>query len=265
VARAIHELSPRAKRPFLAVNCATFTGELLASELFGHVRGAFTGAVRDRPGLFAQADGGTLFLDEVAEIPLDIQARLLRVLQEQTFVPVGGTEPLRVNVRLLSATHTALRREVAERRFREDLMYRIRVIPLFLPRLAEREGDIEVLTWHFLAELNARQARQITELSREALTLMLAYDWPGNVRELHNVLEYAFVMGDGPILLPGDLTPELRGEPPPGDEPPRTADDQERALILAALAASGGRRDTAATTLGWSRSTLWRKMREHKL
>ncbi len=265
VARAIHALSARGAGPFRAVNCATFTPELLASELFGHVRGAFTGAVRDRPGLFALAHGGTLFLDEVAEIPLDIQARLLRVLQDHTFVPVGGTEPRRVDVRIVSATHRALRRDVAEGRFRADLMYRIRVIPLFLPPLAEREGDVLALTWRRLSELNARGGRQITALEPACEDALLGYDWPGNVRELHNVLEYAHVMGEGPTLSLADLTPELRGEPPPGEDSEPGVQDQEREQILSALARAHGRREDAAQILGWSRSTLWRKMREHRL
>ena len=145
VARAIHTLSPRNQHPFQDINCATLSPTLLESELFGHVRGAFTGAVSDHQGVFKLADKGTLFLDEVAEIPLEIQARLLRVLEEQTFVPVGGTKAVRVDVRLISATHKALRREVAAGRFREDLLYRIRVVPLFLPSLRERTGDIEGL------------------------------------------------------------------------------------------------------------------------
>ena len=149
-AAAIHQLSRRRNRPFQAINCATLTPELAASELFGHVRGAFTGAIREREGLFALANGGTAFLDEVAELSPDIQGRLLRVLQEQTFVPVGGTEPIHVDVRMLAATNKSLRDEVERGRFREDLMYRIRVVPLFLPPLVERDGDVEALTWWFI-------------------------------------------------------------------------------------------------------------------
>jgi two-component system, NtrC family, response regulator AtoC len=262
VARAIHVLGPRQNAPFQAVNCATFTPELLASELFGHVRGAFTGAVRDRPGLFRLADGGTLFLDEVAEIPLEIQARLLRVIQEQRFVPVGGTQPVEVNVRIVAATHRALRREVQEGRFREDLMYRIRVVPLFLPRLVERSGDVALLAHHFLRELGAKSSRPMRGFAPATLALMLAYDWPGNVRELHNVVEYAVIMSDGPLVQPHDLTPELRGEAPTADRKHASVQDQERDQILAALAQSRGRKGEAAERLGWNRSTLWRKMRE---
>ena len=265
VARAIHDLSPRRRGPFRALNCATLTPELMVSELFGHVRGAFTGATRDREGAFALADGGTLFLDEIAELPLDLQARLLRVLQEQEFIPLGGTRPLRVDVRILSATHKALRREVEAGRFREDLMYRVRVVPLFLPRLADRVGDIEALAWRFIRAFNVRDGAQrtLTEIDATALAALQGYPWPGNIRELRNVIEYAFVMGEGPVLRLSDFPPELRGEPPPGEEPVlSSADASERTDILRALEAARGRRSDAADALGISRSTLWRRMRE---
>ena len=268
VARALHDLSPRAHRAFRAINCATLTPDLLASELFGHVRGAFTGAVRDRKGLFELADGGTLFLDEVAEIPPDIQARLLRVLQEKTFVPVGGTDPKRVDVRILAATHRALRREVEQGRFRADLMYRIRVVPLFLPPLRDREGDVEALAWHFIEQLGAQGPRVITAMADDARAALLAHDWPGNVRELRNAIEYAFAVGSGPALELRELPPELRGEPPPDSPFDRhgvTATDLERERIVDALRRAAGRKGEAAEILGISRSTLWRKMRELRL
>lgn len=258
VARAIHELSARSKRPFLAVNCATFTVELLASELFGHVRGAFTGAVKTREGLFQRADGGTLLLDEIPEMDLDLQARLLRVLQERTFVPVGGTDPIEVNVRVLAATHRALRREVEAGRFRADLMYRIRVVPLFLPPLREREGDIEALTYHFIDELNQRGMRRVARVDKRAMEAMLGHAWPGNVRELQNVLEYAFAVGEGETLMLSELTPELRGE---GPSSAKTEFDR----IREALRKTHGRKAKAASLLGMSRSTLWRKMREYHI
>ncbi|MEL6342935.1 MAG: sigma-54 dependent transcriptional regulator [Myxococcota bacterium] len=263
VARAIHALSPRKKGSFRAINCATLTPDLAVSELFGHTRGAFTGAVKARRGAFALADQGTLFLDEIAELPLDIQARLLRALQEQEFIPLGGSEPVQVDVRIISATHRALRREVEARRFREDLMYRVRVVPLFLPRLAERENDIEALTWHFIALLNAhpRSVRRIQRISPDAARLMRRYSWPGNVRELHNVIEFAFATGEGEVMGTDDLTPEIRGEPPPAYAPHETA-DPVRQEILQALKAADWRREAAAKRLGMSRSTLWRKMRE---
>jgi transcriptional regulator with PAS, ATPase and Fis domain len=284
-AAAIHRLSRRRERPFKPINCATLTPELAASELFGHVRGAFTGAIREREGLFALADGGTVFLDEVAELSPDIQARLLRVLQERTFVPIGGTEPVQVDVRLLAATNKSLRDEVEHRRFREDLMYRIRVVPLFLPPLVEREGDIETLTWHFIKQFNARVDqrqrgrddddeddipwRQIESLAPDAHARLLAYHWPGNVRELRNVIEYVFAIGEGEVLEGHELPPELRGEPPlrasrmhPHAISPA---DDERARILEALRSAKGLKSRAAELLGVSRTTLWRKMRELKL
>jgi two-component system, NtrC family, response regulator AtoC len=285
-AAAIHQLSRRRKRPFQAINCATLTPELAASELFGHVRGAFTGAIREREGLFALANGGTVFLDEVAELSPDIQARLLRVLQEQTFVPVGGTEPIHVDVRVLAATNKSLRDEVERGRFREDLMYRIRVVPLFLPPLVERDGDVEALTHYFIHKFNERgeermaaarskgddldelPCRRIEAIAPETHARLLAYQWPGNVRELRNVIEYAFAIGEGPVLEADELPPELRGEPPPRTTRAHAAmspEDEEKARILEALRIAGGLKSQAAELLGISRTTLWRKMRELKL
>ncbi|MBU1432866.1 sigma 54-interacting transcriptional regulator [Myxococcota bacterium] len=261
VARALHACSPRAAGPFRAINCATLTPELLASTLFGHVRGAFTGAIRDRVGLFAQAYGGTLFLDEIAEMPLGLQARLLRVIQEQSFVPVGGVEPIKTNIRILSATHQALRDLVAVRRFREDLMYRVRVVPLFLPPLAAREGDIAALTWRFIETFNQEGLRRVIGVDEAAMRRLLAYPWPGNVRELKNVIEHAFAIGEGEIITCDELTPELRGEAP--ERGVETAESQERRRLLDALEASQGRKGEAAERLNISRSTLWRKLREH--
>lgn len=266
VARAIHTLSRRGRGPFHAINCATFSPTLLESELFGHVRGAFTGAVSDHPGLFKQADGGTVFLDEVAEMPLEIQARLLRVLEDRTFVPVGATKPVTVDVRLISATHKALRREVAAGRFREDLMYRIRVVPLFLPPLRQRTGDIEALVWHFIDQFNEQGLRRVGMVSRGAMEAMLRYSWPGNIRELRNVIEHAFVVGEGAVLDLQDLSPELRDEPPVGEFGAELSLQQiERERIVAALAKHRGRKAEAAKALGISRSTLWRKLYEHHL
>ena len=264
VARAIHAESPRRRAPFRAVSCATFSPTLLESELFGHLRGAFTGAVRDRAGLFELADQGTLFLDEMAEIPLELQGKLLRVMQEKTFVPVGGTRPITVDVRVISATNKALRVEVAEGRFREDLSYRLRVVPLALPPLRSRRGDSEALFWHFVGKLNAQGLRRVEGVSRAALDAVRSYPWPGNVRELLSAVEYAFVVGEGRILDVEDLTPELRGEPPPGT-PMLSLADAERHRIVTALAKHRGRKAAAAAELGMSRSTLWRKLSVHRL
>ena len=261
VAHAIHECSRRASKPFRAINCATLTPELLASELFGHVRGAFTGAVRDHDGLFAQADTGTIFLDEIAELPLMLQAQLLRVLQERSFIPVGGTKSQHVDVRLVAATNKALRTEVAEGRFREDLMYRVRVIPIFLAPLVERAGDVEALLWKFIDDFNAHGLRHIESIASDAMDAILDYPWPGNIRELQNLVEYAFALGIGPVLKLEELPPELRGEAPTSRRLP--GDERER--IRLALEKADGRKAEAAASLNMSRSTLWRKMKEHAL
>ena len=264
-AGAIHKLSGRSSGPFRAINCATLTPELAASELFGHVRGAFTGAVTNRSGLFALGDNGTVFLDEVAELPLDIQGRLLRVLQERTFIPVGGVSAQSVDIRLLTATNKSLRQEVEARRFREDLMYRIRVVPVFIPPLSERDGDVEALAWTFIDELNGYGGRRVEAIEAEAYGMLRAYLWPGNVRELRNVIEYAFAVGRGPNLTSEELPPELRGEPPAAATSHDSPEDEERARINDALKASRGQKSHAAELLGISRTTLWRRMRELKM
>jgi transcriptional regulator with PAS, ATPase and Fis domain len=267
VARAIHALSPRAAAPFRAINCATLSPTLLESELFGHVRGAFTGAVRDHRGLFKQANGGTVFLDEVAEMPLDIQARLLRVLEEKTFFPVGGTTPVTVDVRIVSASNRALRRAVAAGRFRDDLRYRLRVVPLFLPPLRQRTGDVEGLVWYFVEAFTARGLGRVEGLTRRAMDALRRYPWPGNVRELRNVVEHAFIVGEDPIIDLDDMPPELRGEEPPEDAPAvdRPWREHERERILAALAKHRGRKGLAAAELGMSRTTLWTKLQKLQL
>ncbi len=271
VARAVHAESLRRKAPFVAVNCAAFTPTLLESELFGHVKGAFTGAVANRRGIFAQADGGTLFLDEVAEIPLELQAKLLRVLQERTFVPVGGVEPVTVDVRVVAATHRALREEVKAGRFREDLLYRLRVVPVFLPPLRERRLDIELLLREFLRRYNARGPRHVTRIAPEAMRALFEHSWPGNVRELQNVVEYAFAVSRREELVLEDLPPELRegavrreaSRERPADRPaaepaPRRDTSGEAERVGRALEAAGGDVTRAAEILGVSRTTFWR-------
>ncbi len=209
VAQAIHAESRRRNRRFVAVNCAAFTASLLESELFGHVRGAFTGATADRTGIFAQADGGTLFLDEVAELPLELQSKLLRVLQERTFTPVGGTRPVKVDVRIVAATHKALREEVKAGRFREDLMFRLRVVPVFLPPLRERPEDVALLLDALVAAANRRGPHHVTGLAPETRRRLLAWRWPGNVRELQNVVEYMFAVSRAAVIPPDALPPEF--------------------------------------------------------
>lgn len=273
IAQAVHTLSPRNKGPLRTLNCAALPPALLESELFGHTRGAFTGAVRDQKGHVESAHGGTLFLDEVAELPLELQAKLLRVLQEKVVVPVGGREPISVDVRFVAATHRSLRKEVAAGRFRADLMFRLRVVPLFLPPLRARRADISLLAWRFIERMNVDNARHVARLSPGALYALERYDWPGNVRELMNAIEYAFVMGEGPVLTEADLPPEIRGERPAFlDEPTpnetvtiETADGRElgpeERHILDALREARGNRQEAAALLGYSRITLWRKLK----
>ncbi|MET0386412.1 MAG: sigma 54-interacting transcriptional regulator [Polyangiales bacterium] len=270
VARAIHDQSARASGPFHAVNCAAIPAALLESELFGHVRGSFTGAVRDNPGHFRLAHGGTLFLDEIAELPLDVQAKLLRVLETHSVLPVGGRESVNVDVRIVAATHRALRKEAEAGRFRADLMYRLRVIPLFLPPLRARRGDIPLLTSKILEELSARCSRHVPQVSRDALIALERHAWPGNVRELRNVLEYAMVMSTGAILQRSDLPPEV-GQPEmtvdgdPHVEPSDASAPQSSAAasrIVQALAEARGSKTRAAEALGMSRVTLWRRMKE---
>ncbi|MEY3213647.1 MAG: hypothetical protein RIT28_4128 [Pseudomonadota bacterium] len=260
VARAIHLESRRRDGPFIAVNCAAFTPSLLESELFGHAKGAFTGAVTARRGIFAQADGGTLFLDEVAELPLELQAKLLRVLQERVLVPVGANEPVEVDVRVVAATHRALREEVRAGRFREDLMFRLRVVPIFLSPLRQRPLDIELLLRRSLDEHNRRGPRRVTAFSPEAMRALLDHAWPGNVRELLNVVEYAFAVGRGPVIGLHELPPEFReARPPPMGRRSAPADeDDERERVRIALERNHGDLDRAAAALGVSRTTFWR-------
>jgi two-component system response regulator AtoC len=271
VASAIHRLSGRRNGPFRAINCAALPANLLESELFGHVRGAFTGAVRDTPGHFQLAGGGTLFLDEIGEVPLELQAKLLRAIEAKQVTPVGGRTPVTVDVRIVSATHRALRREVEQGRFRADLMYRLRVIPVYLPPLRERPGDIGVLVNRIAVELNAQGDRHVDVVAPETLALLERWPFPGNVRELRNVLVYAWAIGTGPVLLPGDLPYEVREgefEPTPavvpsaGSTPALSERSAEAERIARVLERAGGSRARAARVLGISRVTLWRRMKE---
>jgi len=270
LARAIHAHSPRRGGPFVAVNCGALPGELLESELFGHVRGAFTGAVRERAGRFEVAAGGTLFLDEVADLPLQLQVKLLRVLQERTFERVGESQSRRTDARIIAATNLDLRRAVQEGRFREDLFYRLRVVPIELPPLRERREDIEPLATYLLARVAGRHGRAL-RFSPDALRALLDYAWPGNVRELENALEYAVAVCKGQTILPEDLPAELQqggastttadssAADPHGDQRRSSADAQ---VLRHALEAHRWRRVEAARALGISRATLWRRMRE---
>jgi two-component system response regulator AtoC len=263
VAHGIHLESHRAEGPFVAVNCAALTPGLLESELFGHIRGAFTGAVKDRKGLFEQAGGGTLFLDEVAELPMEMQSKLLRVLEERVVTPVGASKEIAVDVRVVAATHRALRREVDAGRFREDLMYRLRVVPILIPPLRDRGGDVEVLLRFFLRRFNKQGPRHVETIAPDAMRALLNHRWPGNVRELRNVVEYAFAVGRGEELLLEELPPEFGDERSAAIEDEEGGEQSERERIREALQLEGGGVNAAAKRLGMSRATFWRKRQKH--
>jgi len=270
VARAVHMASERHAWPFLAVNCAALTPGLLESELFGHVRGAFTGATRDHPGVFERANHGTLFLDEVAELPVDLQAKLLRVLESRSFTPVGGRQAIDVDVRMVAATHRSLRTLVSQGRFREDLMYRLRVVPIFLPPLRERRRDIPLLLWHLIERHNRLGSRRIDSVPGRVMRCLLDHHWPGNVRELANVVEYAFAVGSASSLQLQDLPPEFReseraaataARPLRAAAPSAIRGAEDATTLTALLQASGGHMGEAARRLGMSRTSFWRLRR----
>jgi two-component system, NtrC family, response regulator HydG len=265
IARLIHEESARAPKAFVAVNCAAVTESLLESELFGHARGAFTGATQDRAGLFEAAHGGTLFLDEVGEVSPTMQARLLRVLQEKEVRRVGENVSRKVDTRVVAATNRHLAAEVATGRFRQDLYYRLRVIELRVPPLRERREDILPLARLLLAEATERLGRRVTGLSPEAANQLLRYGWPGNVRELANALERAVALCEGPRVEREDLPEEVRAVPPDllSGEQPRTLEEMERAYILAVLERNAGNRARTAEQLHIGLATLYRKLKQY--
>jgi len=268
VADAIHANSPRRKGPLVKVNCAALPETLLESELFGHEKGSFTGAVARREGRFKLADGGTLFLDEIAEMSLLLQTKLLRVIQTRSFERVGGTETITSDVRLIVATNRDLEEEVSTGRFREDLFYRLNVVPVTLPPLRERREDIPLLAEHFLSEIAERNAKMIRGFSPQAMDLLVRNRWKGNVRELENVVERAVIMGRGDIIEPGDLPGHLvlDGEvSSSGVIPGRPLSDLEREAILTTLEMTGGNRTETAKLLGISRRTLQYKLKEFKI
>ena len=262
VARLVHEYSTRAAGRFVAVNCGALAEGLLESELFGHVKGAFTGAIAARPGLFREAAGGTLFLDEVGDVSPALQVRLLRALQEREVVPVGAEAPVPVDVRLIAATRRDLSAMVRAGTFREDLYYRLHVVTLALPPLRERRQDLPALVDHFLRLTASRLGRGPIGIEPAAQAALLAYDWPGNVRELENVIERAVVLAAHDVLSADDLPGEVRGTPPPAPEPARgellPLEEVERVHVLRVLEAAGGNREEAARILGISRRTLSR-------
>ena len=266
IADAIHELSPRAERRLVKVHCAAIPATLLESELFGHARGAFTGAVREKPGLFEAADGGTLVLDELGEIPQEMQVKLLRVLQTGEVQRIGETRTRRVDVRVIAATHRDLEVEVAQGRFREDLFYRLNVIPLLVPPLRRRGDDVLLLAQRFLERERTERGRtQVEGFSAEALAALRAHAWPGNVRELENAVERAAALAEGPLIGLDDLPEAVRGggaaaEPALALPEAVTLAEAERILVRHALDATGGNKKEAARRLGIGLATLYRKL-----
>ncbi|MFB6271943.1 MAG: sigma 54-interacting transcriptional regulator [Salinibacter sp.] len=261
-ARAIHDESPRSDGPFVTVNCAALNPDLAGSRLFGHRKGAFTGATEDRSGYFEAADGGTLFLDEIGDVPLDVQRQLLRVLEEEAVTRLGETESRPVDVRIVAATHRNLDDEVEADRFRQDLLYRIRIARVTLPPLRDRRSDLPLLVRTFVREIRARTGAAVDHVSDAALRHLLDYDWPGNVRELRNALEAALIRASDEVLHVDDLPPELRDISPP-DASPSASDEAER--IRAALEQTNGNRTEAAELLGISRATLYRRLDEYDI
>jgi PAS domain S-box-containing protein len=268
VARAIHDQSHRSSKAFVPVNCGALPDNLLESELFGHVRGAFTGAVRDKKGRFELADGGTLFLDEVADMPLPVQAKLLRVLQEHRFERLGGEGSISVDVRVLSASNKDLKTEVEQGRFRGDLFYRLKVVPVHLPPLRERRNDIPMLVEHFL-ETAAREGHACKGISRDALALLVGHSWPGNVRELQSAISYAIIKSRREMILPEHLPLELMEMEAPAREKPRRQVEGRRGRppkldedsVERALREAGGSKVKAARILGVGRATLYRYLK----
>ena len=269
IARGIHEASARKDRPLIKINCGAIPQGIVESELFGHEKGAFTGAIQKRIGRFELADKGTLFMDEVGELPLDTQVKLLRVLQEQEFERVGSTKPIRVDVRLISATNRDLEKEVAEGRFRSDLFYRLNVFPIRVPPLRERPGDIPVLVDYFLAQFQRKLGKSLKGVTPETLDQLQRYAWPGNIRELQNVLERACVLATGPVVALGETlrssTPGVAAASSGAPTPLLTLEESERAHIRRALAAADGRvhgPKGAAELLGINPSTLRSRMQK---
>jgi DNA-binding NtrC family response regulator len=266
LAETIHRMSARARKPFVELSCAALSESLLESELFGHERGAFTGAVARREGRFMHAEGGTLYLDEIGSSSLAMQVKLLRFLQTRRFERVGGNETLTVDVRLMGATNEDLRKAVAEGRFREDLFYRLNVFRIHLPPLRLRRSDIPALAATFRARFAAEYERRIEGFSREALERLLVYDWPGNVRELEHAVEHATIMARGRLVTPRDLPESVlrtKSDPLAVTIPGSTLAEIERAAILKSVMAVGGRATEAAAMLGISKSKIYYRLRDY--
>jgi PAS domain S-box-containing protein len=267
VARAIHNLGPRREGPFVAVNCGALPDTLVESELFGHVRGAFTDAKRDKQGRFAMAEDGTLLLDEIGDVSPAMQIKLLRVLQEREYLPLGGSQSVKANVRILAATNRDLSLEVMNGRFRQDLFYRLNVVRIALPPLRSRTDDVPLLVNHFIVHFNALQGRRIQGISERAMATLIRYYYPGNVRELGNAIEHAFVVCAGNTIRLEDLPAHIRGQSmiPVVTAVAGPLESAEATAIREALTRHSGNRTRAAKDLGISRNTLWRKMKKHRI
>lgn len=266
IARALHNLSRRARGPFVAVNCGALPDTLLESELFGHTAGAFTDAKRDRPGRFALAAGGTLLLDEIGDISPALQVRLLRVLEERIYMPLGASKSVKADVRIVAASNKDLAQLVAKGLLRQDLYYRINVVKLTLPRLAERKEDIPLLAEHFIERFNKLQDKKILGLNYDTLAIFMRHDWPGNIRELENAIEHAFILCPKGLILPEHLPDHLRRDHPAGPLPENLSlKEQEKRLLWEALERHGWRRLATARELGINKNTLRRKIQSYGL
>ena len=277
IARAIHNISSRADRPFIPVDCAALTETILESELFGHIKGSFTGAVSDKKGLFEAADGGTVFLDEVGHVSTSIQAKLLRVLQDGVIKRVGDVNSRKVDTRLISATNEDLEKSVQEGTFREDLYYRINVVPIWIPPLRDRKGDIPLLVEHFINKYNYLEKKNLKSISGDALNILMSYDWPGNVRELENFIQRAVVLGVGPIILPRDLPASVRISETAErrDTVSRTGNFRkarkmaievfEKRFLIEALKKNNGNVSKTAKEIGLDRRNLQKKIKYYKI
>lgn len=268
LARVIHSASPRAAMPLVKVNCAAIPENLIESEIFGYVKGAFTGADRDKPGRFSDAEGGTIFLDEIGDLPLSLQAKLLRVLEDREFYPLGSRRTRKVDVRIISATNRELKTLVDQGLFREDLFYRLNVMRIELPLLRKRRGDLPLLIRHIVRSLCAARAVAPPAISRTAMQILLNYDYPGNVRELENILEHALIICREAVIQPDHLPDYVTqgqhsGAAPKPAAPAEEPGSREVRRILAALEKTGGHRGNAAREMGMERTTLWRKMKKH--
>jgi DNA-binding NtrC family response regulator len=266
-AKAIHDLSPRKNRTFVSFNCGGFTEELISSELFGHEKGAFTGATATKIGLLESANGGTVFLDEIGEMPLNMQVKLLHVIQERRILRVGGTQPIDLDIRIVAATNKDLQEAMAAGQFREDLFYRLNVVRIYLPTLAERREDIPLLADHFLETFNARFGKEVASISHQAMEVLTQYNYPGNVRELENIVQRAVALADGAVIGLRELPPDLLNLTfsnlgTPGLLP---LEEVEKRHILHVLEATGHNKGLASSILGIPRTTLWRRLKKFGL